>query len=106
MEVDIPRVMDYLRSRSLELGMVNPRAKNIVAFHRAFIDSVGATGRLYEIGLVAGYKARSFHLLQDLLVAPVMLSKGKLKPFPHLIKGRSAIARIIVKTDRCKENES
>ncbi|MBN2383853.1 4Fe-4S dicluster domain-containing protein [bacterium] len=105
MEIEITRVMEYLRSKSLELGLVNRKAKKILAFHKAFIDSVGLTGRLYEVGLVAGYKARSLSLWQDLLVAPVMFAKGKLNPFPHVIKGRSAISRIIEKAGQVKENK-
>ena len=38
MEIDIPRVMDYLRGESLRLRKVNRRAKDILAFNKSFLD--------------------------------------------------------------------
>lgn len=98
MRIDIPALMDHLREKALGLGVVNRNAKNIVSFHRAFLDSVRYTGRLYEIGLVADYKLRSFKLMQDLDVAPSMFMKGKLPLMPEVIKDRSRIAKIFSRT--------
>jgi heterodisulfide reductase subunit C len=98
MEIDIPKLMDYLRQESLRQKKVNPRAKDIIRFHRSFLDSIEQTGRLYEIGLIADYKARSKHLFQDVSMAPKMLAKGKLPLFPELIKDRSGLSRIFHKT--------
>jgi heterodisulfide reductase subunit C len=97
-EVEIPKVMDYLRGEAVRLGLAHPRSKDILAFHRAFMDSVEQTGRLYEIGLVADYKLRSRHFLKDVLLAPKMFSRGKLPLLPHLIKGRDAMQRIFKRT--------
>ena len=70
----------------------------ILAFHRAFLDSIRTTGRLFEVGLVADYKLRSGHLLKDVALAPKMYLKGKLGLLPHLIKGRDAMKRIFART--------
>jgi len=102
-EVDLPKIMEFLREESLREKKFHPQAKEIIAFHRAFLDSVQAAGRLYEIGLIADYKARSRHLFQDVLVAPKLFWRGKLKLFPHLIKDRSNISRIFSKTLGKKE---
>jgi heterodisulfide reductase subunit C len=88
MEIDIPQLMDFLREKALEAKTVNKKSKQILSFHRAFLDSVKYTGRLYEIGLIASYKARTLNLLQDLTVAPKMFVKGKLPLIPEIIKGR------------------
>jgi heterodisulfide reductase subunit C len=93
MQIDIPQLMDYLRVQALEKKTVNKKSKKIVAFHRAFLDSVRYTGRLYEVGLVADYKARTFDLLQDLNVAPRMFLKGKLPLLPEIVKGRKQIKK-------------
>jgi heterodisulfide reductase subunit C len=98
MEIDIPKMMDWLRQESLRRGWASPRAKDIIRFHRAFLDSIRVTGRLYEIGLIADYKARSRHMLQDLLLAPKMFVKGKLHLFPEMIEGRPLLAKIFGKT--------
>lgn len=97
-EVDLPAIMDYLRSESMRQNKVHPEAKKILAFHKTFLDSVKATGRLYEVGLIGGYKLRGGNLLQDVNIAPTMFLKGKLKLFPHFIEGRDVVSRIIQKT--------
>jgi len=89
MEVDLPKIMDVLRAESLRRGLVHPRAKDIVAFHKSFLDTIRRFGRLWEVGLVAGYKLRTRHLLQDVALAPAMLKRGKLPLLPHALLRRS-----------------
>ncbi len=103
MEIDIPKLMDYLRGEAIRQKKVNKKAKNIIAFHRSFLDSIRYTGRLYEVGLVADYKFRTLHLLQDLLLAPWMFLKGKLHLIPERIKNRSLMSRIFDRTLKKKE---
>jgi len=92
-EVDIPAVMDFLREKSRERGLVNPRAKNILAFHKSFLSSIRLAGRLYEVGMIADYKRRTWKFFQDVLLAPQVLMRGKLGLLPHRIKGAAAFRR-------------
>ena len=98
MEIDIPTLCDYLRSKSVELNLVNPKAKNIVKFHKAFLNSIKNTGRLFELGLIFKYKMASMNLMQDVDMAPGMISKGKLHFLPEKIKNTAQIKRIFKKT--------
>lgn len=97
-EVDFPRIMDFLRSESLRQKTIHPQAKNILAFHKSFLDSVRFSGRLYEMCLIAEYKARTWRFFQDLLLAPKMFLLGKLKLLPDTIKDKKSIFRIFSKT--------
>ncbi len=97
-EVDYPKVADYLRVESLRRNMASPEAKDIIAFHRSFLDSIRYTGRLYEIGLVGAYKLRTRHFLQDILTAPKLFIKGKLGLLPHGIKDRGSMKKIFTQT--------
>ena len=97
-EVEVPKVMDFLRTEAVRQDLAHPRSRDILAFHRAFMDSVRETGRLYEIGLVADYKLRSRHFLKDVALAPKLFVRGKLPLFPHLVKGREAMRRIFQRT--------
>ncbi len=99
MTIDIPKVMDYLRQKSLEAG-VQPagKTKNIVSFHQSFLDMIRRTGRSYEIGLVVDYKMRSLNLFQDVSLAPQMLKRGKLPLLPETIKGMKEMSRIFTKS--------
>jgi len=106
-EVDLPRIMDFLREVSLKEGKTHPSAKDIIAFHRAFLTSIKQTGRLYEISLIANFKARAFRPFQDVALAPKMLLRGKLSLLPHLIRDRKKFARLFEKTIQTgKEDKS
>lgn len=102
-EVEFPIVMDFLRAESIRKGLVHKEAKKILAFHRTFLDSVRLTGRLQEVGLVAGYKMRTLDLLKDVEKAPAMFFKGKLNIFPQLIKGREHIQKIFENVKKAEE---
>lgn len=103
-EVDLAKIMEYLRSESMARGMVNPKAKDILAFHKSFLDCIKYTGRLYEVGLISDYKTRSWHFLQDLTAVPKLLKRGKMKFLPHLISGRAAVSRIFSLTSQRKDD--
>lgn len=103
MEIDIPKVMDFLREKSLKEGKTNPQAKDIIAFHKSFLLSIQTTGRLYEVGLIVAFKSKTFHLMQDVNLAPGMYFRGKLALLPELIKGRKNLGEIFRKTLKKKE---
>lgn len=98
MEIDIPKMMDYLRTEAIKGKKLHPDSKPIIAFHRSFLDSIKHTGRLYEFGLIAAFKARTFRLTQDITLAPVMYLKGKLHLLPEKIKDRRSMRRIFAQT--------
>jgi len=100
MEINIPLLMDYLRGTAIKEKTVNRKTKNILSFHRAFLDSVKYTGRLFEMGLIADYKARTFHILQDMDVAPKMFAKGKLPIIPERVKNQKQISAIFKNTQQ------
>ena len=102
-EIDIPKIMDYLREQSRHRNCINKQSRPVVAFHSAFLQSVRYTGRLYEIGLVAGFKMRTFHMLQDVNLVPGMLKKGKLNLLPECIESRQKIKKIFSQTIDKKE---
>ena len=98
MEIDIPSMMDYLRQRSRSEKKVNPKMKNIVSFHKAFLHSIQYTGRLFDLGLILDYKRQSLKLTQDMMLAPKMISNGKLHFIPELLKDMPHITKIFKKT--------
>jgi len=104
MELDIPKVIDYMREKSFAEGKVHPEAHNIVAFHKAFLNTVERNGRLHEMGLILDYKIHSGSFFQDVTIAPEMFSKGKLHLLPERIKGRKGFARLF--KDQFKKRKS
>jgi heterodisulfide reductase subunit C2 len=104
MEVDLPKVMDLLRAEALKRRTVHPRAKEIIAFHTSFLNTIKRFGRLWEVGLVGEYKLRTRHWLQDVLLSPSMFLKGKLSLLPHRIKGKDEVKSIFNQARSEKEN--
>ena len=100
MEIDIPSMMDYLRQRSVSEKKTNRKAKNIIAFHKSFLNSIKYTGRLFELGLIIDYKRQSLNMTQDIALAPAMISRGKLHFIPDMINNRSHIRKIFKKTSK------
>ncbi len=98
MQIDIPKTMDYLRQESLRRKCQHKSARNIIGFHKSFMDMVRQTGRSYEIGLVLDYKIRSGKWLQDLTLAPKMLVKGKLPLFPEYVKNKKSVKQLFSKS--------
>ena len=100
MEIETAKVMDFLRHKALKTRQVNPRAKKIVAFHKAFLTTLKRHGKLYELGMTLNYKLRSRDFLQDMVLAPGMFLRGKLGIFPERIKNRKQLKNIVIKTSK------
>ena len=100
MELDIPKIMDYLRQKSLAEGKVHRDARKIVAFHKSFLGRVKNNGRLHEMGLILDYKMHSGKLFQDITVAPGMFSRGKLSILPEQIKDKKGLSRLFKNQDK------
>ncbi|UCD86150.1 MAG: 4Fe-4S dicluster domain-containing protein [Deltaproteobacteria bacterium] len=98
-DIDLAKLMSSLREIAIT-QKIKPAEKDILSFHRSFLELVKRGGRLFELGLVGLYKLRSRHLFQDVLLAPVMLRKGKLKLIPRRIKGQDKVARIFAKIEK------
>jgi heterodisulfide reductase subunit C2 len=97
-EVGLPRIMDILRKESLRRHLVHKKAKEILAFHKAFLKSVKHAGRMHEVGLIIDYKLATKHLMQDVVVAPRMMLLGKLGLLTKKIEGASEVERIFDET--------
>ena len=104
MEVDLPKVMDLLRAEAVKRRTVHPRAKEIVAFHTSFLNTIKRFGRLREVGLVGEYKLRTWHWLQDVLLSPSLFLKGKLSLLPHRIHGKEEVESMFIHARSEKEN--
>lgn len=95
--IDIARVMDGLRQAALEAG-APPAEKDVLLFHKSFLNGIKLTGKTNETVLMGPYKMLSGHLADDMGLAAVMMAKRKIKLIPRLVKNRKAIRRIFRET--------
>jgi heterodisulfide reductase subunit C len=85
--IDIMGVLDYLKERAVKFGRAVPQ-KNILAFHRAFLDDIKHSGgRLHEPLLLGLFMLRSGQgltklktgeLKEDVKLGLKMFKKGRL----------------------------
>ena len=89
-DIDIARVMDVLRSRSLRKGQSGTEPK-VVAFHKAFLGSIRNHGRVFEIGMLTSYMLRTGDLFSRVGLGLEMFKRGKIKLLPERIKGSGEV---------------
>jgi heterodisulfide reductase subunit C len=89
-DIDVAHVMDTLRQLSQEAG-VPPAEPNVVKFHQAVLDSIRRHGRLFELGMVAGYKLATREWVADAKLGWEMFKRGKLKFWPGSVRAKGEI---------------
>ncbi len=91
------QVIDHLREiAGQQRGALGPR--KVRAFHQAFLKQIYAHGRVFELGLVMGYKLRTGAFFSDITVAPGIFTRGKLSLRPHRIEAIAEVRQIF---ERC-----
>lgn len=80
-EVDVASVMDALRTIAGRKE-IPPGEEDVMLFNRLFLDTVNKYGRVYEMEMIGKFNIGSGHLLKDVLMAPKLFRKGKLKLLP------------------------
>ncbi len=91
-EVDVTHIMDTLRIMARREGKVSE--KDVQLFYDSFLDSMKKHGRIFEMGILMGYKFKSGHLMGDAELGPKVMSRGKISLFPKTIKGADKVAQI------------
>jgi len=93
-EIEIVRVMDYLRQQA-RLGGHTHAAREVPIFIHSFLANLKRFGRLYEPMLVGMYNLASGHLTKDMDKAPAMIIKRKLALLPSRAKGLHRMRQIL-----------
>ena len=101
-EIDIAHIMDVLRIIARREGYVSE--KDIKHFYDAFLASLERHGRVFEMGILMGYKLKTGHLFGDAELGPKIMGKGKIHFLPTNIKGKNHIARIFDKFQEKRKN--
>jgi heterodisulfide reductase subunit C2 len=59
----------------------------VPTFNDVFLNTVRRLGRMYEVGLMAGFKLRTRDFFSDVDKVPMMLKKRKLSLLPPMVGG-------------------
>jgi heterodisulfide reductase subunit C len=69
--------------------------KQVKQFNDSFLHSVQKHGRVFELGTVMRYVAKSGRFWTDAELGPKVLSRGKLATKAHDIQGKEQVSKII-----------
>ena len=104
MGLDVAGVMDALRKLALERGASTPEG-NMPLFNKAFLKTVEAFGRTYEMAMITAYKLGTGKLMNDTEKFPKMLMKGKISLMPSLAGDRKTVRKIFKKVKANRGNK-
>jgi heterodisulfide reductase subunit C len=94
--IDVSSALDVIKDKSFKQGSRQADTR-IPAFYKSFMDVVGMSGRLYELGMIGLYKMRTKTYMDDMELGIDMLKKGKLKLMPDRVKNMNQIKAIFRK---------
>lgn len=101
-QIDIPRIMDYLREKAYNQGVKAKRA-NVELFHELMLHSIKQTGKVSETRLMIKYNLQTKQYLKDADLGSRMLLKGKLNPFSIRVKEIKPVSTLFTRTPVHKE---
>lgn len=104
MGIDIAAVMDTLRIMAIDRQAALPDDRGR-EFNRSFLGSVRRHGRVFEAGMMAAYKLRTFDLLSDVGKVPQMLAKGKLPLLPKRSQGTREVREVFRRAEEAESGE-
>lgn len=93
--LNVPHLNDTLRIMAKEKGYI--AEKNVDVFSNIFLYTIEKFGRLFEGGLTMGFNMRTMQPFKDVIQAPRLIARGKLKAFPHVMKDRKQMKKLFKK---------
>jgi len=93
--VDVGEITAALKQKAWRRQVAAPIA--LPAFYQSFLASVARWGRVYELGMLLGYKLRTGRWLEDMALGWQLLRQGQLSLLPQPIQGRAEVAALVQK---------
>ena len=106
-EIDIPKLMDYLKQWILSKGE-KPVEETVALFHKSFLNNIRKFGRIHETSLMRNYMLSTAiaekridlkEMLRNLKLGLKMLKRGRLAFIPHKTGGKDEVRNIFKKRD-------
>ena len=94
--IDIPAVMDAIRQEAIKTIKRLPE-KNILIFHRLFLQSIRRHGRTHKLEIMFFFKMRTMQFFSDTYLGVRMLVKRKLDLWPSKIRNLKEIRNLFKK---------
>ncbi len=102
-EVDLAAVMDAMRNIAIR-QRVRSKERAVTFFNRTFLRLVKKYGRVYEMELIGRFNTGTLHFFKDVMKAPILFFKGRLKLWPSF-KGRKTAKSVFKGVKRLHSEE-
>lgn len=99
--IDTPLIMDTLKGVARERG-VKPKLPSVEQFNELALRSINTTGRVYELGVMAGFNLFTGQILKDAALGAKMFKAGKLKLLPQWVRYSKPSKRTVKVADTKK----
>lgn len=103
MEIDVAKIMESVRI--LALKEKRKPEKDVAVFSELFLGSVKTTGRLFELGLTAGFNLMSGQPVKDAELGARLFRKGKIAIKPAM-SGNKNVKQIFNKSEAVSGSSS
>ncbi len=105
MDIDVARIMESIRIAAMQENR-EPAVKDVTTFSNLFLTSVKMFGRLYELGLTAGFNLTSMQPFKDAPIGGKLFKYGRLALIPDSIKDKTQLKKIFDESDYFSSNNS
>jgi heterodisulfide reductase subunit C len=95
-DIDITGIMNDLKNMAIEKGIESKRPE-VYKFHKTFTEDVFRRGKAHELRIMGEYNLRIRKPFKNMMLAPKMFRKNKLKVIPpSAVKGfRNWIKKVL-----------
>lgn len=105
-EIDIAEIMDFSRRHAAKRAKIPQREAVVRIFNNVFLKNIEWFGRLYEMGLIAGYNLLSRRFFNNFALAPKMFLKRKIGILPPKVKNMGKLRDLIKESGRLEQPPS
>jgi heterodisulfide reductase subunit C len=101
-DINITSIMNDLKQKALDKG-IKPKIPEVYRFHQVFTQDVFRRGKAHELFIMGEYNLRLMKPFKNILLAPQMFLKNKLKLLPpRSVKGFRGWIHKMIKMRRRK----
>ncbi len=97
-DINIAAIVDALRQYAFEEDHKSS-GRDVLKFHREFLDNIRRRGRVHEVDLLARYKIKTLNLFEDLAIGWKLFRRGKLPLKGEKVEDRDEIEKIFSEFD-------
>jgi heterodisulfide reductase subunit C len=95
--IDVPALLDPIRHKLVREN-AETREPEVPTFHKTFLRTIRAFGRVHELTLIGMYKMKTSSYFSDMKLGWEMFRRGKIHLMPHFSKRKGEVKKVFAKS--------